>query len=86
MLDVYFLQDRRAIVLAKVTVTVGAGIATILSTARMAFAASTGMSLSPEYNEILRLAQQKVLAAIQRGAFGNGFPMLYSAEPMMLVP
>lgn len=46
--------------LAKIAATAMAGMATMLSTVRMAFAASTGTTMPPEYTDILRLAQQKV--------------------------
>lgn len=68
-------------VLAKIAATTMAGAATVLSTVRVAFAASTGTSQPSEYNEILRLAQEKVHAATQLGAccrqeyhLGNGLP------------
>ena len=73
-------------VLAKIAATTIAGIVTILSTVRMALAASTDTSLPPEYMEMLRLAQEKVQAATQPGAIGNGVPMLYGADPMNLLP
>ncbi|MEO9296145.1 MAG: hypothetical protein ABI347_11190 [Nitrososphaera sp.] len=69
-----------------VAATAGAGIATIVSTVRVAFAASTGASLPPEYGELLGLAQQKVQAATQPGAFGNGVPVLYGADPATMLP
>ncbi len=72
--------------LAKITTTATAGVATILSTVRMAFAASTDASLPPEYTAMLRLAQEKVHAATQPGAFGNGVPVLFGADPMALLP
>ena len=72
--------------LAKIAAAATAGVATVLSTARMAFAASTDVSLSPEYNEMLRLAQEKVHAATQPGALGNGVPVLFGADPMSLLP
>jgi hypothetical protein len=72
--------------LAKIAAAATAGMATILSTVRMAFAASTGTSLPPEYTDILGLAQQKVQAATQPEAIGNGVPMLYGADPMTLLP
>ncbi|UVS68354.1 hypothetical protein [Nitrososphaera viennensis] len=72
--------------LAKIAAAATATIATIVSTARMAFAASTNTSLPPEYMEMLRLAQQKVHAATQPGAFGNGVPVLYGVDLMTLLP
>ncbi|AIF83930.1 hypothetical protein NTE_01870 [Candidatus Nitrososphaera evergladensis SR1] len=72
-------------VLAKIATAATAGMATILSTVRMAFAASTDASLPPEYTEMLRLAQEKVHAATQPGAFGNGVPLLFGADPMSLL-
>ncbi len=67
--------------------TVAAAIA-ILSTVRVAFAASTDARLPPEYDEMLRLAQQKVQAATQPGAFGNGIPFLNSIniDPASALP
>src|SRR5688572_22979646 len=72
--------------LAKIAATAGAGIATVLSTARTAFAVSTDTSLPPEHGEMLRLAQEKVHAATQPGAFGNGVPLMFGADPMGLLP
>lgn len=72
--------------LAKIATTIMAGVATFLSAVRVAFAASTETSLPPEYNEILRLAQEKVHAATQPGAYGNGVPMLFGADSMTLLP
>lgn len=72
--------------LAKIAAAAIAGIVTILSTARMAIAASTDASLPPEYSEMLRLAQEKVHAATQPGAFGNGVPVQFGADPMSLLP
>lgn len=69
--------------LAKIAATATAGAATILSTIRMASAASTDVSLP---SEMLRLAQEKMRAAIQPGAFGNGVPVLFGADPMALLP
>ena len=54
-----------------------------LSTVRVAFAASTEASISPGYNEMLRLAQEKVQAATQPGAFGNGVPLLTDIMSML---
>ena len=68
--------------LAKIVATATAGAVTILSTIRMASAASTDVSLPPE---ISRLAQEKVRAATQPGAFGNGVPVLFGADPMTLL-
>jgi hypothetical protein len=51
-----------------------------------AFAASTDANLPPEYGELLGLAQQKVQAATQPGAFGNGVPVLYGADPVTMIP
>lgn len=74
--------------LAKIAATATAGMATILSTVRMAFAASTGTTMPPEYAEILRLAQQKVQAATQPGAIGNGVPLLnnLNIDPASVLP
>ncbi|TLY10461.1 MAG: hypothetical protein E6K88_03815 [Thaumarchaeota archaeon] len=55
-----------------------------LSTVRVAFAASTDSRLPPEYTELLRLAQQKVQAATQPGAFGNGTPLFH--DVMSILP
>lgn len=51
--------------LAKIAVAATAGMATIISTVPMGFAAGTDTSLPPEYNEIVRPAQLKVQAATQ---------------------
>ena len=72
--------------LPKIAATIMAGAAIVLSTVRVAFAASTGISQPPEYNEILRLAQEKVHAATQPGAYGNGVPILFGADSMTLLP
>ena len=72
--------------LAKIAAAATAGIATILSTVRMAFAVSTDTRLSPEYIELLRLAHEKVHAATQPGALGNGVPVLFGADPVTLLP
>jgi hypothetical protein len=57
-----------------------AAVATTLvaatSAVRVAFAAGTGSSLPPEYTEMLRLAEERVNAANQLGAIGNGVPLL----------
>ena len=73
-------------VLAKTASATTAGMATIISTVRMAFAAGTDTSLPPEYNEIVRLAQLKVQTATQPGAFGNGVPILYGSDLGTLLP
>ncbi len=62
--------------MAKMIASTTAAAMTILSTVRVAFAASTEGSISPEYSEMLRLAQERVQAATQPGAFGNGTPIL----------
>lgn len=72
-------------VLAKIAATTAAGIVTILSTVRMALAASIDTSMSPEYTGMLRLAQEKVQSATQPEATGNGVPLLYTADPMGLL-
>jgi len=56
----------------------------ILPTVHMAFAASATTSLPPEHAEVLRLAQERVQAATQRGAFGNGIPIL--TDMMSVLP
>jgi hypothetical protein len=71
--------------MTKIAATAVAGAATILSTIRMAFAASTGGD-APQYDEVLRLAQEKVHAATQPGAIGNGVPVLADADPMAMLP
>lgn len=58
-----------------VAATASAAIAA-LSAVRAAFAASTDLGLTPEYAELLRLGQEKVQAATQPGAFGNGTPLI----------
>ena len=55
----------------------------ILSSVRVAFAASTGANISPEYGEMLRLAQERVQVATQPGAFGNGVPLLTDITSML---
>jgi len=72
--------------LAKMTTTAAAGALTLLSTIRMAFAAGANASMSPEHAEMLRLAEQKVQAATQPGAIGNGVPMISGADAMSLLP
>ena len=72
--------------LAKIATTAAAGATALLSTIRMAVAAGTDTSLPPEYAEMLRLAEQKVQAATQPGALGNGTPLLFGTEPMSLLP
>jgi hypothetical protein len=62
--------------LAKIAASTATSTMAVLSTVRMAFAASTDSGLSPEYNQILRLAEEKVHAATQPGAFGNGVPVM----------
>ena len=71
---------------ARMAAAATAGAMTILSTIRMALAAGTDASLPPEYTEMLRLSQEKVRAATQPGAIGNGVPMLYGVDPMSWVP
>jgi ABC-type phosphate/phosphonate transport system permease subunit len=62
--------------LAKIAASTAASTMAVLSTVPVAFAASTDSGLSPEYNQILRLAEEKVRAATQPGAFGNGVPVM----------
>lgn len=59
--------------LAAATVTAAM---TVLSAVRGALAASTSTALPPEYVEIRRLAEEKVRAATQPGAIGNGIPIM----------
>lgn len=74
--------------LATMAASVAAAATAVLSTVRVAFAAGTDSRLPPEYSEILRLAQQKVQAATQPGAFGNGIPLLNSIniDPASVLP
>lgn len=65
-------------VLTKIAASSAAAAVAVLSIVRVAFAASTDARLPPEYTEILKLAQQKVQAATQPEAFGNGIPLLNS--------
>lgn len=68
--------------MAKMMTSTAAAMA-ILSTVHVAFAASIEASISPEYNEMLRLAQERVQAATQPGAFGNGTPLLTDIMSML---
>ena len=43
----------------------------------------TGANISPEYDEMLRLAQERVQVATQPGAFGNGIPFLTDITSML---
>jgi hypothetical protein len=63
-------------VISKAAAMTAAIAAAALSAVRTAFAASTDSSLPPEYTELLRLAHEKVQAATQPGAFGNGTPLI----------
>jgi hypothetical protein len=58
---------------------------TILPAVHVAFAVSTDSSLPSEYAEMLRLAEEKVHAATQPGAFGNGVPIL-NIDPAGMLP
>jgi len=62
--------------LSKIAAVTATAMVAALSPVRVAFAASTDSRLPPEYVEMLRLAQQKVQAATQPGAFGNGTPFI----------
>ena len=55
-----------------------AAVATTMVAALSAVCVASGASksLPPEYTEMLRLAQDKVNAASQPGAIGNGIPFL----------
>lgn len=72
-------------VISRTAAMAGAAAAAALSTVRAAFAASTDATsaLPPEYSELLRLAQEKVQAATQPGAFGNGTPLIGDAAAML---
>ena len=58
---------------------------TILPAVHVAFGASTDFSLPAEYAETLRLAEEKVHAATQPGAFGNGVPIM-NIDPAGMLP
>ena len=62
--------------MAKMMAVIAIAAMAILPTVHVAFAASTATSLPPDYVEVLRLAQEKVQAATQQGAFGNVTPIL----------
>lgn len=70
------MVGRLRTVVSKAAAVTAAAIVAALSTIRVAYAASTDASLSPEYAELLRLAQEKVAAATQPGALGNGIPVI----------
>lgn len=63
-------------VLSRIAAAVGATLVAAMSAVRTAFAAGTDLNLSPEYAEILRLAEEKVNVATQTGAMGNGVPVI----------
>lgn len=63
-------------VLSKLAAITATAMVAALSAVRVAFAASTDSRLPPEYVEMLRPAQEKVQAATQPGAFGNGTPLI----------
>ena len=62
--------------LSRMAAAVATTLVAATSAVRVAFAASTGSGLSPEYSEMLRLAEEKVSAANQPGAIGNGVPIV----------
>jgi len=62
--------------LSRMAAAVAITLVAATSAVRMAFAASSGPTLPPEYTEMLRLAGEKVNAANQPGAIGNGIPLL----------
>lgn len=62
--------------ISKTSAMTAAAAAAALSAVRTAFGASTDPSLPPEHMELLRLAHEKVQAATQPGAFGNGTPLI----------
>lgn len=75
------------LMLSRIAAITVATMVAALSAVRGAFAASTSTSLSPEYTEMLRLAEEKVQAATQPGAFGNGVPLLYDGlDPTAMLP
>lgn len=63
-------------VLSRTAAAVGATLVAAISAVRTAFAAGTESNLPPEYAEMLRLAEDKVNAATQAGAMGNGVPVI----------
>jgi hypothetical protein len=63
-------------VLSRTGAAVGATLVAAMSAVRTAFAAGTDSNVSPEYAEMLRLAEEKVNAATQAGATGNGVPII----------
>ncbi len=69
--------------MAKMMALTAISVMAILPTVHVAFAASTATSLPPEYAEVLRLAQERVQAATQPGAFGNGTPILTDMMGML---
>jgi hypothetical protein len=62
--------------LAEIAASTAASTMAVLSTVHVAFAANTDSGLSPEYNQMLSLAEEKVRAATQPGAVGNGVPVM----------
>jgi hypothetical protein len=62
--------------LSRMAAAVATALVAVPSAIRVAFAAGTDPSLPPEYSEILRLAGEKVRAATQPGAIGNGVPIM----------
>ncbi|MEW6603996.1 MAG: hypothetical protein AB1351_04825 [Thermoproteota archaeon] len=62
--------------LSIIAAATAAAVVAVLSVFRGAFAASANANLPPEYAEILRLAKEKVSAATQPDALGNGIPVM----------
>ncbi|MEW5839691.1 hypothetical protein [Nitrososphaera sp.] len=77
---------RFADALSRTAALAAGAVVAALSAVRAAFASSTGSSLPPEYSEVLRLAQEKVQAATQPGALGNGVPIISDAGASAMLP
>lgn len=71
-------------VLSKIAAVTATAVVAAIAPIRVAFAASTDATLPPEYTELLRLAQDKVQAATQPGAYGNGTPLIGDFMGMLL--
>jgi CO/xanthine dehydrogenase Mo-binding subunit len=71
------MLDALKAVSSRIACVAAAALIAAMSSVRKALAApAESVLLPPEYDAILRLAEEKVRAATQQGALGSGVPML----------
>lgn len=74
-------MNGKKIVLTRITALVAAILAVLSATVHVAYAAST--KLVSGYEEILKLAQERVQVASQPDAFGPGVPLIRDVMGML---